>query len=116
MKETTSTGAIAPVTPVSGKLTPDAAFDSVESIHLAHAGKVHDLSPYVRYNFDEMKSQYCDIVKSYNQMVDQYNEAMDAFCQMFARMQRAKKETRRAVAFIEAHGLIEKFNSKTEQQ
>ncbi|WP_370753084.1 hypothetical protein [Alistipes putredinis] len=44
MKETTSTGAIAPVTPVSGKLTPDAAFDSVESIHLAHASKRHNLS------------------------------------------------------------------------
>lgn len=91
-----------------------AAFDSVESIYLAHVGKLHDLSPYVRYNFDEMRSQYSDIVKSYNQMVDQYNEAMDTFCQMFACMQRAKKESRRAMAFIEAHGLIEMFNSKTE--
>lgn len=116
MKETTSTGAIAPVTPVSGKLTPDAAFDSMDSIHLAHASKLHDLSPYVRYNFDEMKSQYSDIVKSYNQMVDQYNEAMDTFCRMFARMQRARKEARRAMTFIEAQGLIEMFNSKTDQQ
>ena len=109
-----SDGAIAPVTPVSGQFTPDAVFDSMDSIYLAHASKLHDLSPYVRYNFDEMKSQYSDIVKSYNQMVDQYNEAMDTFCKMFARMQRAKKEKRRAVAFIEAQGLIGMFNSKTE--
>ncbi|WP_302570677.1 hypothetical protein [Alistipes communis] len=61
-----------------------AVFDSVESIYLAHAGKLHDLSPY-------------------------------AFCQMFACMQRAKKETRRAVAFIEAHGLIEMFNRETQK-
>lgn len=115
MKEIASTGAIAPVTPVSGENSPFvAAFDSMESIYLAHVGKLHDLSPYVRYNFDEMRSQYSDIVKSYNQMVDQYNEAMDTFCQMFARMQRAKKEARRAVAFIEAQGLIEMFNLKTE--
>lgn len=93
-----------------------AVFDSMDSIHLAHASKLHDLSPYVRYNFDEMKSQYSDIVKSYNQMVDQYNEAMDTFCRMFARMQRARKEARRAMTFIEAQGLIEMFNSKTDQQ
>lgn len=103
-----------PYSPVSGQFTPDAVFDSMDSIYLAHASKLHDLSPYVRYNFDEMKSQYSDIVKSYNQMVDQYNEAMDTFCKMFACMHRAKKETRRAVAFIEAQGLIEMFNSKTE--
>ena len=92
-----------------------AVFDSMDSLCLAHASKLHDLSPYVRYNFNEMKSQYSDIVKSYNEMVDQYNEAMDTFCQMFARMQRAKKETRRAVAFIEAHGLIEMFNRETQK-
>ncbi len=104
-----------PYSPDTGENSPLAAvFDSMDSIYLAHASKLHDLSPYVRYNFDEMKSQYSDIVKSYNQMVDQYNEAMDTFCKMFARMQRAKKETRRAVAFIEAQGLIGMFNSKTE--
>ncbi len=112
---TNNSGAIAPVTPVSGENSPlVAVFDNLDSIYLAHASKLHDLSPYVRYNFDEMKSQYSDIVKSYNEMVDQYNEAMGTFCQMFARMQRAKKETRQAMAFIEAQGLIEMFKSKTE--
>ena len=56
----------------------------MDSIYLAHASKLHDLSPY-------------------------------ALCQMFACMQRAKKETRRAVAFIEAQGLIEMFNRETQK-
>lgn len=56
----------------------------MDSIYLAHASKLHDLSPY-------------------------------AFCQMFACMQRAKKETRRAVAFIEAQGLIEMFKVETQK-
>lgn len=108
--------ALASVASDGAKQSLTAVLDSMDSIYLAHASKLHDLSPYVRYNFDEMKSQYSDIVKSYNQMVDQYNKAMDTFCQMFARMQKARKEARRAMAFIEAQGLIEMFNSKTDQQ
>lgn len=111
-------GTLAPASVASdgAKQSLTAVFDSMDSIYLAHASKLHDLSPYVRYNFDEMKSQYSDIVKSHNEMVDQYNKAMDTCCQMFARMQRARKEARRAMAFIEAQGLIEMFNSKTDQQ
>lgn len=110
----TSTATIVAQTDCIAATVNNHPFDNLDSIYLAHASKLHDLSPYVRYNFDEMKSQYSDIVKSYNEMVDQYNEAMDTFCQMFARMQRAKKETRQAMAFIEAQGLIEMFKSKTE--
>jgi len=46
---TNNSGAIAPVTPVSGENSPlVAVFDNLDSIYLAHASKLHEVAATIR--------------------------------------------------------------------